>query len=367
MIICIDARPLEKNMAGIGKMVKSTLLSQLKVDSENYYLLVSDRDVAFDISRYKNVKIIKYKDKWYCPKSFYYYNCLSQHLKKINIEPDVFWGTQHILPKNLPKNCNKVLTVHDFTHLFYPKTTTIFNRIILRLFFVKSLAQANSIVCDSYNTRTDLISIFNKQIRNKNVSVIYLGGTETKVEKVNLAISDKIRDIVKCRYILFIGTIEPRKNIKLLLEAALRLSSLFHVIICGKIGWESKETIAKLSATPNVTYLNYVAESEKEYLLAHCFCLVQPSLYEGFGLPIVECMQNGSISLVADNSSLKEIVEIPELKFETNSVEDFCEKLNNLNNPDVYSKAVSYCKERAKQFDWNKTADAYYKIFIGQI
>ena len=369
MLICIDARPLEKNMAGIGMTIKNVLSVLLKKDKENMYLLVSDRNIDFDIKNYKNLKVLKYKSKWYCPKSFYYFYCLSGYLKNHNIIPDVFWGTQHILPKNLPNRCNKVLTIHDFTHLYYPKTTTLFNRIILRFFLKKSIKESDSIACVSNNTMSDLIKLFNEQVKNKNITVISPGGIEMNKKGImdsHGSIRNEIYKAAKEKYILFVGTIEPRKNIKLLLKAAPKLKPEFHVVICGKIGWESKQTINALKHTENVTYLNYVNLSERDYLMNHCFCQIQPSVYEGFGMPVVECMQNGSISLVADNSSLKEIVEIPELKFSTYDAEDFCNKLYDLNDPVAYKKANDYCKARGTQFSWEKTAFAYYKLFTNK-
>ena len=118
----------------------------------------------------------------------------------------------------------------------------------------------------------------------------------------------------------------------------------------------------------NVYYLNYVTDQEKAYLLKNAYVFVMPSLYEGFGIPVVEAMQMDIPVVVADNSSLKEIVQMSKLRFETHNYKQLNEILNMLyDNKEFYQKAKQYSMNRKKDFTWEKTALQYIKVFKGEI
>ncbi len=365
MKIGIDARSLVEKKTGFGFFLENILLELFQLDKTNEYILFSDRKVVFDISQYKNVTVHRYNDTLLFPKSFYYFYRLASHLRRENIKLDVFWGTQHLMPQFLSESTKKVLTVHDFTHIKFPQSTTRFNRIVSGIMFAPSVDSADVIACISKNTQKELQELLPKALHGQQILTIYESGNPNNTtENEAGAVSDDVLKAAKQKYILFLGTIEPRKNIPLLIEAAPRLKGRLHVVICGKIGWEQQQVVSKLYSTDNLTYLNYVSQAEKQYLLSNCACQVQPSLYEGFGLPVVESMQSGVVAFVADNSSLKELVEMEELRFETENVEDFCSKLLRLEDDrQLYDQAKQYCNMRAKEFDWKKTAAEYHKIF----
>ena len=212
------------------------------------------------------------------------------------------------------------------------------------------------------------MSFFPRECLSKRALTIYEGGLRNKsfgkyaydrnnIKKSILALENE-------KFVFFLGTIEPRKNIRLLIKAAPILKSNIKVIVCGKIGWEKKDIIKKLTNTENLIYYDYINQDEKSFLMTHAFCQVQPSIYEGFGLPVVESMQAGTVVLVADNSSLSELVERDELKFQTYIVEDFCNKLLALiNNRDLYNNMKEYCKQRGSFFSWEKAAQQYLDVF----
>lgn len=369
MLIAIDARPLIKKRVGFGNLLFNTLMEILKIDSDNNYLLLSDREVWFPIESFSNVDVLYYKDSILYPKSFFYYLKLHVFLKKNGISPDVFWGTEHLMPKKLPEKTRKILTICDFTHIRYPNSTTKYNLLISKLFFLPSIRNADILACISENTRKELELLFNEEINDKIVSTIYLGGItkEKKAIKKDIYVSDNIKRVASDPFVLFIGTIEPRKDISLLIKVAPKLLGKVHVVVCGKIGWERHSVKKQLLHTENLSYIDYVTDSEKEYLLKRCFCLIQPSIYEGLGLPVIECMQSGSLVLVADNSALHEIVEMDELRFKTDNVDDLYYKLDALlSDRNLYLASKSYCKLRGSEFHWNKTAAEYYNIFMGK-
>lgn len=367
MIICVDARPLVEKKVGFGFFLQNMLEEIFIIDKSNEYILLSDRQVFFDVTKYNNVKIIQYKDGFILKKTFYYYFKLQNFLKKRGIIPDIFWATNHIMPRGFSENTMKVLTIHDFTHLKFPKSTTKFNLLISKLFFSTSIKNADNIICISKNTKSELEKYYFRECTGKIISTIYEGGYARKELLSDEIDMNNIRSqIISCgkrKFVLFIGTIEPRKNIKLLIEAAPKLQGIVEIVVCGKIGWESSKIISKLHNTRNLTYFNYITQDEKKYLMKNTVCQVQPSLYEGFGLPVVESMQAGTVVMVANNSSLKELVEMDNLKFETADVNDFCKKICELNDPIKYQMAKDYCLKRGKYFDWRVAAKEYISIF----
>lgn len=368
MNIGIDARALIAKKVGFGYFLQNMLEAILEIDHDNIYFLFTDRGISFDISKYKNIKIVYYEDSLLLPKTFYYFFKLHSVIKSNNIQLDVFWGPMHILPVGLGRSVFKILTIHDFTHLKFPSSTTVYNLVVSKLFFKPSIMLSDAIVCISKSTLKDLIEYFKMNNSSKNILCVYEGGYYNKNSqniKYNVEnIHNNILSVNNERYVLFLGTIEPRKNLSILIKAAPLLKGKIKIVVCGKIGWEKRSIINKLHNTENLYYYDYINEDEKIFLMRNSFCQVQPSIYEGFGLPVVESMQAGSIVLVANNSSLREIVEPQELRFETHSVKDFCNKLLNLiNDKELFKDMKEYCIERGKFFTWNKAAYSYIALF----
>lgn len=366
MNIGVDARALVERKVGFGYFLENMLDAILEKDKENHYYLFSDREIVYNISNFFNVEIVNYNDNFFCPKSFYYYYRLPAFIKKKQIHLDVFWGTMHLMPCGFEQDVKKILTVHDFTHIKFPNSTTKYNLLISKLFFASSIKNANQIICISENTKKELKEYYSKVCLKKDIVTIYEGGYKDEVtnyiNESNVRLD--IKSLENKKYILFVGTIEPRKNIKVLLKAAPKLKGKVQIIICGKAGWESKEMIEKLDKTENCTYFSYVTQDEKLFLMKNAMCQVQPSLYEGFGLPVVESMQAGTVVVVADNSSLSELVEMNELKFETENTTDFCQKICKLlDETGLYHLAKKYCKKRGRDFSWSEAADKYLKCF----
>lgn len=364
MNIGIDARSLIEQKTGFGYFLENTLRELLKIDRANNYILFSDREIHLDFS-YPNLSEVRYKDGLFIKKTFYFRWCLAKWIKKSGIHLDVFWGVQHFLPKNLDEETKAVLTIHDFTPIKYPATTTKFNRLVTSILFSPSLRDANEIVCISNSTRSELEELYPCETSGKSIRVIYESGNPPVADvSTKSDISQQVRKVLGQQFVLFTGTIEPRKNICTLIEAAPLLKSEAVVVVCGKLGWESSEIKDQLQNTENLVYLGYVSQEEKRVLMKHALCQVQPSQYEGFGIPVVECLQGGGIAVVADNSSLSEIIELPELKFETGNAWDMSSVVKSLlHDQGRYIRAKQYCYNRAKYFDWKNTAREYLSVF----
>ena len=363
MYIGIDARPLIKNKSGIGYFLDNILKGILEEDKENIYYLISDKDIFFEEKKYPNVKKYIYKNGKVVRKSFYFFFLLHKQLKKDNIKLDVFWGTQHFLPLNL--KCKKVLTVHDISFKIFPETVDAKVRLISNLMFKPSVKRADHIVCVSNYTKKLLLQNYNKSIKSKDVSVVYISGNESKDYNNEEDILKKY-NLKSGKYILFISTIEPRKNVDVLLDAMDKIDTELSLVVCGKEGWKCENTMERLKKAENILYLNYVSDNEKDCLLKNALSFVMPSVCEGFGIPVVEAMQADIPVIVANNSSLQELVEYEALRFETFNSTALAELICKMYNDEIfYEKAKEYCVKRKLSFSWKNTSKKYAEILKG--
>lgn len=287
-----------------------------------------------------------------------------------NYKIDVFWATQHVLPVFLTKSVKKVLTIHDLVCYEMPETMATLNRWINKLFIPYSIKNSDMIVADSDSTKRGMKKYFGETVDDNKVEVVYLAAESVKVDYIDEDIFFQSHKRIKpYNYLLYVGTLEPRKNINTLLKAyeLIRKDIEINLVLCGKVGWKTNDVIDNINNHPfnrDIIYMDYVTNLEKHILMKNCFTFIFPSLYEGFGLPVVETMKLDSIAVVSNSSSLNEIVDNEELKFDKHDYKRLSEIIINLyNNRDKYEDLKRYCKERAKIFNWKKSAEQYIEVF----
>lgn len=368
MNIGIDARPLTKYKAGIGYYLDDLLFSILKNDSINKYFLISDRKIIFDHAKFENLFFIEDMESKVYKKTLWYMVRLPKLVRKLKI--DIFWGTQHVLPFYLDKNIKKVLTMHDLVYREMPETMQLYNRLINKIFIPHSVKISDIIFSVSESTKEGICKYFGKTVDLNKIKVIYSGGNVLPVrddKEDEFFINHP--DIVSGRFLLYIGTLEPRKNIATLLKAfeILREKVNIKLVLCGKIGWKASNIIKLIKNHKyknDIIYLNYVSDMEKYILLKNCLIFIFPSLYEGFGLPVVEAMKMGSVAVVSKSSSLNELIEIEDIKFDALDSEELADKLVKLIScSNLYAKCKQYCVKRAEYFNWDDAAKKYIAIF----
>ncbi|WP_461207117.1 glycosyltransferase family 4 protein [Clostridium sp. DL1XJH146] len=374
MNIGIDARSLIKKKTGIGFYVENLILNLVKVDKENTYYLFSDRKVFLkDCEKYDNINIVEYSDGILLKKTFWYFFKLGKYLNENEIKLDVFWATQHIMPLALDDNIYKVITVLDFVYYEFPRTTTLYNLVLSWLLVPYSIKTSDKVLAISNSTKTGVIKYFGKTIKEYDVKVIYLGVEDIKKSFLKNGVTCKrlysFDFIQEGNFLLYVGTIEPRKNLIVLLDAftKIRRDINLKLVLCGKMGWKTEKFVKQMNNhlyKEDIFYFDYVSNEEKYYLMEKCFAFIFPSIYEGFGLPVIEAMKMNAVTLVSRSSSLDEIVELNELKFNaTDSTELYTKVISLYNNEKLYNLMKLYCSGRSNDFKWQATANQYLEVF----
>jgi alpha-1,3-rhamnosyl/mannosyltransferase len=213
---------------------------------------------------------------------------------------DVFHVSNQI--RNPPKGLKLTATIYDMTCRLMPELHTTANIQADESLARNVFRKASRLIAISENSRQDAVRLLG--LDAKRIEVIYPG-----VPEVYFGAQARPSERP---YVLYVGTIEPRKNIDTLLDAweGFRLRGDFDLIIAGASGWAGEKTLARLAAKPgggSVRYLGYVPEDELPGLTAGASAFVYPSLYEGFGFPVAQAMAAGVAVITSNTSCLPEV------------------------------------------------------------
>ncbi len=290
---------------------------------------------------------------------------LPRRLKKGDI--DLIWSPITTLP--LRTTTPGVVTVHDLTTLLHPQTHRLKVRLSVLPFLAKTLQKARRIAADSKATADDLRQHYPEC--SPKVEVIYPGidpgfkpGTPQEIEDT--------REELACPdgYILYSGTLEPRKNLGTLLDAweGLRQErpGTPPLVLTGPYGWRSMDLLSRIQSlsTQGLHYLGRVPRERLVRLMQAASVFVYPSLYEGFGLPPAEAMACGIPTIASNRSSLPEVVGDAGLLFEPEQSGELADAMRRLlDDASLSTELGNRGWRRAQQFRWRKAAEQMEQLF----
>jgi glycosyltransferase involved in cell wall biosynthesis len=269
---------------------------------------------------------------------------------------------------NPPRRAKLTATIHDLTCWLLPETHSPANVAGDKLFAERILKRADRLIAVSETTRRDAVRIL--KLPEERIRVIHHGIAEPYFQ-VTRADADAVRKrhgLVR-PYLLFVGTIEPRKNVARLLDAysALPQSTRdeFDLVLAGPPGWSQSETMARLrSPSPGVRYLGYVAEQDLPGIFAGATAFVYPSLYEGFGFPVAQAMAAGSPVITSAVSSLPEVAGGAALLIDPLSEASLRDAMQEmLTSPSKRGTAVELGHANAARFTWKACARQSLEFF----
>lgn len=249
-----------------------------------------------------------------------------------------------------PSHLKKATIIHDLAYMKYPETihSTILKTQRQRMGWIKK--ESSIIFADSETTKHDAIHLC--ALDEKKIFVNYPGvefppSTRTDISQTLSHFN------LKRPFILTVGKIEPRKNLKRLIDAFTQLNNpSVDLVIVGQQGWD-KETSKKQSQSENIKFLSYITDTELSALYSSCLFFVYPSLYEGFGYPIVEAMKCGAAVATSDSSSMQEIGRGCALLFDPKSTNEISICLKKLiEDVDLRNKLKKQGIMRGRDFSW---------------
>lgn len=369
MRIAIDGR-MGHTRVGMGVYVRGLISHLGKVDKKNEYFIIvhKDRDASF-IPKQQNFT------KW--ATSISYENHLTRDLweqvylpwKLYKHRIDVYHGPNYVLP--IFAKAGTVLTAYDMivfaTQKWYKPISQFRVQRLLRM----SAKRAHKIITGSENSKLDIIEILG--LPEEKVQVVYIG-----IDDVYRPINNKHElDFVKAKYgitdrfILHVGSLNPRKNISRLIEAYKRLPldilEEYQLVIVGKRGWKSDEIFARvkeLCLENRVVFTGFIEDNDLPLLMNAADLLAFPSLYEGFGIPPLEAMACGTPVIASNTSSIPEVVGDAALLFDPYNVEEMSAAMYRaLTDGQLREKLRQKGFERVKKFSWEKTAQETLAVY----
>ncbi len=395
MRIGIDARPLTmETFAGISNYEYQLVTSWMEHHPEHEYFLLSRRDTCFQHQKMPdNWHIVN--TPWVIDKQKLWF--LFQLPKLIReLKLDVYWGPNYSLPKKV-SGVRYCLSVHDLAIFKFRHVGQWKNAIKIKLFLRRDIRNAEKIFAISESTKNDLISMF--RVPPEKITVTYLsGGDERKksgkdrsaeyAQKTDASsgaekmFGDEASDIrQEIRQLdalfLFIGTIEPRKNILTIIKGYEQYcqncreeEQPIPLVLAGARGWNCDEiyhTVERSSFRDRILMPGYITDDEKDALFQKAKAFLYPSLYEGFGIPVLEAFSRGVPVVTANNSSLPEVGGDAAFYVETMDAGQLGTYLKKLAVMD--EKDLSQLRERMKQqtakFSWERCAEETLGEIVG--
>ncbi len=368
MRIGIDARLVYYSQAGIGQYILRLTRELAEIDNENEFILLQSRKDKVAITSKPNFKRVSL----WTPS----HHWLEQWALRAEISPlglDVLHSPDFIPP--FRRNCKSIITIHDLAFLLYPHFLT---RESARYYsqIDQAVRRTDHIIAVSENTKQDTIALLG--VPEHKITVIYEAADPIfrPLDEKERLHHVKSKYAIPGDYILFVSTIEPRKNIPTLLRAYRQLLDDYKLsvklVIVGRRGWLSEEVFAvaeELKLTQDAFFLGRVPVEDLLYLYNGAQLLVHPSIYEGFGLPPLEAMACGTPVIVSNVSALPEVVGDASLLVDPQDVSALTVGIwRVLTDRDLRTDMIAKGFERAKCFSWKKTARQTLDVYrcVGQ-
>jgi glycosyltransferase involved in cell wall biosynthesis len=367
MHILIDAHLAIKEIDGVTRHLIGLLTELPKLDKSIRYTLLALPDEMSGLPRsifeQPNVNRIEVNLMGPSPR---------QHLMMRSLLKELRVNLYHHPQFDLPMGVNvpKVITVHDLTYIFHPQFLAKRSR-LKRFYIMQSLryavAKADRIIVISKCTLNDLAKMFN--VDEERVALIY---NAVALPDDKMAKAQKSTAPTKNRFILYVGTRRPHKNIPGLIKALAILrqekNCKVDLVIAGKPYSDYREpetTTENLKLKSHVHFLDFVPDEQLPALYHQAQAVALPSFYEGFGIPVLEAMAHGKPVIASNVSALPEIVGDAGLLVDPHNPEDIADKIHAvISNKKLAEQLSKKARKRAAEFSWQNIAESTLQVYL---
>lgn len=366
MKIGVDARTLIGNRSGVGNYLANIVESGV-FDGHTVYAYYDPSDgerSEFAVPdgtqfRWRPCRCPALVERSFGPAQPIWWVNVTLYRSLTRDDADCFFGPNFVQP--VAFDGPSAVIVHDMIHRTLPEVHTTAYRLYLRVFLSASLRQADHVVTVSEHTKRDLQQFH--QIPNDRVSVAH-GAADDVFRPRELSAETRERlcetfDIPE-RFALYVGNIEPRKNLVALLDALAMVEDRPPLVVVGQehLADEALETaLDRCTFRDRIHFTGYVPEADLPLLYNMASVFVYPSLYEGFGLPPLEAMQSGTPVVVSDRTSLPEVVGEAGITVDPDDTAALGDAVARLwSDAEARSTFEERGRERAAQFSWERTA-----------
>jgi glycosyltransferase involved in cell wall biosynthesis len=375
MRVAIDYSAAVNQRAGIGRLVRNQVLALAELDQDNEYRLVYARPNRGSVPQFPRAhnfscREVQLRERWLT---------ILWHRAKLPVPADWFSGpvdVYHCPDFVLPplRHARGILTVHDLAFLMRPDCADSRLRTYLEEVVPRSVKRADFIIADSENTRNDLVVLLG--VRPSSIAVVP-GGVEDRFRpitdpeelrraRLHLGVGD-------APFVLAIGVLEPRKNLNRLMDAFLGLKqrsglpSDLKLVLAGGKGWLFDGIFEHHAASPvrdDILLPGFVPEALLPAMYSAAAVLAFPSLYEGFGLPLLEAMACGTPVVASRASCLPELADGAAVLIDPNDVDGLSLALEQaIGDAALRARLIEQGRQRVAQYSWRRAAERLLEVY----
>ncbi|MGI6718527.1 MAG: glycosyltransferase family 4 protein [Bacteroidales bacterium] len=366
MKIAVNTRLLLSNkLDGIGWFTCETLKRITKNHPEHQFYFIFDRQYSDEFIFSENITPViahpqaRHPLLWYL---FFEYG-IPRKLKKI--KPDLFLSTDGWIPLNI--DVKIVNVIHDLNFEHFHDFIKPAHKYYFDKFFKRFAERSDRIATVSNFSKDDLNKLYN--IPKDKIDVVYNGSNEDyKVIDLNEKTNIKNKHFQGCDYFLFVSSINKRKNLQNIFKAfdifkQKNQNNVKFVVVGSKMHWckEIEESYKNMTYKDDVIFTGYMKIDELVKIMSSALALVYPSLFEGFGIPIVEAFNAGTAVITSNITSMPEVAGDAALLVDPYSVDEIANAMNLLyNDTELRAKLIEKGLSRKDMFTWDKTASALW-------
>jgi glycosyltransferase involved in cell wall biosynthesis len=367
---------MDRYYSGVSQYTANLLTAILRQDSADsfqlFYNSFRNLDGRLGLWRRTNARLV---GRHIPNKIFNYFleKCLGRpRLDKILGGVDVFWSP-HFNFSSFSPSVKKIVTVHDLSFWRYPYFFSGRKNFWHRALRIKKiLRDATQIIAVSQSTKNDIIELAG--VAPGKIAVIYSGNNLTKREVSGQEAREFLEPHgISGRFLLYLGNLEPRKNLVGLVAAYDKLRtdnpdlSDLRLVLAGAPGWKNRPLFRAVRRSPSrsdIIFLGYISQKEKEILYSRASVFVYPSYYEGFGFPPLEALAYDLPVVCSNTASLPEVVGEAAILINPFRFEEIAYAINEiLRDETLRRRLIEKGRERIKLFSWDETARQYLEVF----